>query len=193
MVNFDFFLWPMVIPMVLPLVYTAFFKKKYFFEIGIITFSMIFTVIAYWPLTTGFQATANIIPKSILFVISPFILLSIYWKCKKNKEDHFSLFGLTDKNLEKSFKLGLMFIPLMLFITFLAKIIMNSPIGDPNLEVGVVSLIESFTEEFFFRGVLFLLLISRTNIKIAYITSLASFVLMHPQNFTNPFIISTII
>ena len=33
----------------------------------------------------------------------------------------------------------------------------------------------------------------KTNFKVAYITSLASFILLHPQNFFNPFIIITII
>jgi hypothetical protein len=34
---------------------------------------------------------------------------------------------------------------------------------------------------------------SKTNLKIAYVTSLTSFILMHPQNFTNLFIVSTIV
>lgn len=178
--------------MILPIFYTAIYKRKFLIEILIITLSMIFTVIAYWPLTTGFQATANIIPKYILFVIMPFLFLIIFWKLRNNKENHFELFGLTEKNLEKSFKLGLSLIPVMLFITFLAKFFMGFSSGEPQLELGVVSFVESFTEEFFFRGVLFLLLISRTNFKVAYITSLTSFVLLHPQNFTNPFIITTI-
>ena len=79
----------------------------------------------------------------------------------------------------------------MLFITFSAKYVMGG-IFNPNFPLGVVSFVESFTEEFFFRGILFLFLMSKTNLKVAYITSLGSFVLMHPQNFTNPFIISTI-
>jgi membrane protease YdiL (CAAX protease family) len=51
---------------------------------------------------------------------------------------------------------------------------------------------EAFTEEFFFRGVLFLYLLSKTNVKIAYLTSVPAFVLMHPQHFTSLFIISTV-
>ena len=80
----------------------------------------------------------------------------------------------------------------MLIVTFLAKYMIGG-ILDANFSVGVVSFVESFTEEFFFRGILFIFLLSRTNLKIAYVTSLTSFVLMHPQNFTNPFIISTIV
>jgi len=75
---------------------------------------------------------------------------------------------------------------------FIAKYMIGGTL-DGNFSLGVVSFAESFTEEFFFRGILFLFLMSKTNLKIAYVTSLASFVLMHPQNFANPFIISTIV
>jgi len=182
----------MVVPMVLPLIYTALYKRKFFFEIVLITLSIIGIVILYWPLTTNLQTIANIIPKLILFILIPFILLTSYWKTTKDEKDHLSLLGLSKKNLKPSIKMGLIFIPIMIGITFLAKILMNNSIIEPNYILGVFSFFESFTEEFLFRGILFLLLLTRTNVKIAYITSLSSFILMHPQNLTNPFIISTI-
>jgi membrane protease YdiL (CAAX protease family) len=182
----------MLIPMVLPIVYTALYKRQYVVEIILITITMIFTVFAYWPLTTVLQTTANILPKFILFVFIPFIILIVYWKLKNNKENHFKLLGLTN-NLESSLKLGLALIPLMILVTFLAKYMIGLSNIGPDLELGVVSFIESFSEEFFFRGILFLLLTIRTNFKVAYITSLASFILMHPQNLTNLFILSTIV
>lgn len=182
----------MVVPMVLPIIYTVLYKRQYLVEILLITLSMIFTVIAYWPLTTGFRATANIIPKYLLFVFFPFVILLIFWKIKKNNENHFELVGITENNLEKSFKLGLLLIPIMLLITLIVKAYLGFSDIEPDFVYGVVSFAESFTEEFFFRGLLFLLLISRTNFKVAYITSLASFILIHPQHFTNPFIIGTI-
>ena len=80
----------------------------------------------------------------------------------------------------------------MLTVTFLAKFMIGGVLVS-NYPLGVVSFIESFTEEFFFRGILFIFLVRKTNLKIAYFTSLFSFVLMHPQNFSNPFIISTIV
>lgn len=55
-----------------------------------------------------------------------------------------------------------------------------------------MSFVEAFTEEFFFRGILFVLLTQKTNVKIAYITSLTSFTLMHPQNLMTFFLISTL-
>ncbi len=159
--------------------------------------TMIFIVVAYWPLTVGFNSDANILPKFLLFVFVPLVFFYITWKIrnkqkKKKQEYSFKQFGITEEGFEKSLKLGFLFLPIMLIVTFIAKYIIGGTL-DGNFSLGVVSFVESFTEEFFFRGILFLFLMSRTNLKIAYVTSLASFVLMHPQNFTNPFIISTIV
>jgi len=187
----------MLIPMVLPLAYAVKYKRDSLIEIGVITFTMIFIVVAYWPLILGLNSTSNIVTKFLLFVFVPLVFLFITWKIrnkqkKKKQEYSFKQFGITEEGFEKSLKLGFLFLPIMLMVTFIAKYMIGGTL-DGNFSLGVVSFVESFTEEFFFRGILFLFLMSRTNLKIAYVTSLASFVLMHPQNFTNPFIISTIV
>jgi len=187
----------MLIPMVLPLAYAVKYKRDSLIEIGVITFTMIFIVVAYWPLILGLNSTSNIVTKFLLFVFLPLVFLFITWKIrnkqkKKKQEYSFKQFGITEEGFEKSLKLGFLFLPIMLMVTFIAKYMIGGTL-DGNFSLGVVSFAESFTEEFFFRGILFLFLMSRTNLKIAYVTSLASFVLMHPQNFTNPFIISTIV
>ena len=158
---------------------------------------MIGIVIAYWPLTVGFHSSANIITKFLLFVLVPlfFLFLTFKTRNKQSKEKldfQLNQFGISSNGIEKSLKLGFLFLPLMLFVTFLAKYMMGGTFN-PNFPLGVVSFVESFTEEFFFRGILFIFLMNKTNIKIAYITSLTSFILIHPQNFTNSFIISTIV
>lgn len=183
--------------MVLPLAYAVKYKRDSLIEIGVITFTMIFIVVAYWPLILGLNSTSNIVTKFLLFVFVPLVFLFITWKIrnkqkKKKQEYSFKQFGITEEGFEKSLKLGFLFLPIMLMVTFIAKYMIGGTL-DGNFSLGVVSFVESFTEEFFFRGILFLFLMSRTNLKIAYVTSLASFVLMHPQNFTNPFIISTIV
>lgn len=186
----------MLIPMVLPILYAVKYKRESLVEILLITITMIFIVVAYWPFTVGFNSDANIFPKFLLFVFIPLIVLYLTWKIRnkdKKKDYPFEQFGITNKGIEKSLKFGLILIPIMLIVTFIAKSFMTSASIQPNFPLGVVSFVESFTEEFFFRGILFLFLLTKTNLKIAYITSLASFTLMHPQNFTNPFIISTIV
>jgi membrane protease YdiL (CAAX protease family) len=62
-----------------------------------------------------------------------------------------------------------------------------------ELVAGSISFFEAFTEEFFFRGILFVFLLQKTTMKIAYATSLASFTLMHPQNLTTIFIIGILL
>ena len=186
----------MIIPMVLPLAYAVKYKRDSLIEIGVITFTMVLIVIAYWPLTLGLNSTSNIITKFLLFVLVPLAFLYIKWKIQKKpkkvkQENSFEQFGIKEEGFDKSLTLGLLFLPIMLIVTFLAKYMIGGTL-DANFSVGVVSFVESFTEEFFFRGILFIFLLSRTNLKIAYVTSLTSFVLMHPQNSTNPFIISTI-
>lgn len=194
--EFDFFLWPMLMPMFIPIFYGLKYKRESLLEIIIITIVMIGIVISYWPLSLGFNSSANIITKFLLFVLIPILFLYLNYKIinrYSHKKSDFQLnqFGITRNGIEKSLKLGFILIPLMFLVTFSAKYMIGG-ISDPNFPLGVVSFVESFTEEFFFRGILFLFLMSKTNLKIAYITSLTSFILMHPQNFTNPFIISTI-
>ena len=187
----------MLIPMIIPIIYGIKYKRESLLEISIITLVMIFIVISYWPLTLGLNSSANIITKFLLFVLVPLFFIYLTYKIRnkqsrKKLEFQYDQFGITINGMNKSLKLGFLFLPLMLFITYLAKTMIGGTLY-PNFPLGIVSFIESFTEEFFFRGILFLFLMSKTNLKIAYITSLLSFILMHPQNFTNPFIISTIV
>jgi len=187
----------MLIPMIIPIIYGIKYKRESLLEISIITLVMIFIVISYWPLTLGLNSSANIITKFLLFVLVPLFFIYLTYKIRnkqsrKKLEFQYNQFGITINGINKSLKLGFLFLPLMLFITYLSKTMIGGTIY-PNFSLGIVSFIESFTEEFFFRGILFLFLMSKTNLKIAYITSLLSFIFMHPQNFTNLFIISTIV
>jgi len=186
----------MLIPMIIPILYAIKYRKESLVDIIILILIMIVIVIFYWPLTISFYFSANIFSKFILFVLFPLLIFFIIFKIKNNELNNkvlnLSQFGLTFKGLKSSVKLGLIFIPLMLIITFLVKYIIN---GYYTIDffLGFISFFESFTEEFLFRGVLFLFLIRKTNLKVAYVTSLSSFILMHPQNFSNLFIISTLV
>ena len=184
----------MLVPMIIPIVYALRHKRDSIREISLIAFTMILIVIGYWPLTLGFNVPSNIITKFFLFVVLPLVVLYFPWKIrqKQNTDFPFYEFGITDQGIEKSLKLGFLFIPLMLLVTFLAKYLAGGIAGTPDFPLGVISFVESFSEEFFFRGILFLFLLPRTNLQVAYTTSLLSFVLMHPQHFTDPFILSTI-
>jgi membrane protease YdiL (CAAX protease family) len=180
----------MLIPMLIPLVYSFIYKKNSFKEIAVITFSMIVIVLVYWPLTTSIITPANIAVKFFLFVVLPVTSLMILQRNKKPLS--FNQYGIQKKGMRKSVLLSVMFLPLMVLTTFVVKYY-SGTVSQPDLFLGSVSFIESFTEEFFFRGILFLFLLQKTNLKIAYVVSLASFVLMHPQNFMDLFLLSTVV
>jgi len=182
--------------MIIPFLYTFKHKKESVLDILIIIIIMTIIVILYWPLTTSIYSLANIFSKFLLFLFFPLLIIFLTFRIRINngKQNDYNLsqFGISSKGIRKSSKLGLYFIPFMIGVTFFVKFTMNISYN-PDFILGLVSFFESFTEEFFFRGILFLYLISRTDLKIAYITSLTSFILLHPQNFSNPFIISTIV
>jgi membrane protease YdiL (CAAX protease family) len=190
--EFDLFLWPMLIPMIIPLIYYVKYKREALIEIGIITLTMVLIVVLYWPLLTSNLALTYTYPavKVLLFVLLP---LTLFLVIKRDTSPlHGALYGVTKQGLKKSFFWFLLFLPIMLVVTgciqFFIGVTWNSNIG-----AGTISFFEAFTEEFFFRGILFIFLLQKTNMKIAYVTSLASFILIHPQNLTNLFIVGTII
>ena len=188
--EFNLFLWPIIMPMLIPLFYCAKYKRKYLADVATITLSMVIIVVLYWPLATSLGSIASIAVKILLFVILPIMCLLFL---KRDKSPlNLKQYGIKKDGLKKSLWLCVLFLPIMLVVTFSIKYI-NGMASDTDILFGTVSFFESFTEEFFFRGILFIFLLGRTDIKIAYITSLASFVLMHPQHFTDIFIVSTIV
>ncbi len=191
--NFNFFLLPMLVPMLLPLFYCVKYKRKSLAEIVAIILTMTFIVIPYRPLSNLIITSQNILVKLILFIILPIIILLIF----KGDKSIFNpgQYGIRKDGLKKSLGICTLFLPIMLGVTFVIKYFNGTPY-DADVFQGTISFFEAFSEEFFFRGILFIFLLSRTNLKIAYITSLASFILMHPQhleNYTNLFFITTIV
>ena len=188
----NLFLWPMLLPMVIPIFYCLKFKRESLVKIGMLTTVMILIVILYWPLlTTNFLGNYTYTSvKFFLFVLLPILGLQIV-KSNKNALD-LNRYGLKLQGLKKSTWLFVLFLPIMLGVTIAIQLINGVKI-DFNLSFGTIMFFEAFSEEFFFRGILFIFLLSKTNLQVAYITSLASFVLMHPQNLTTVFIFGTII
>lgn len=190
--EFNLFLWPMLVPMITPLFYCFKYKKESLAEIGTITASMFLVVVLYWPLqSSNFLSTQTYIAvKFPLFVILPLLCLLIL---KRNKSPlKLKQFGIKKEGTKKSLWLCILFLPIMLVATFVIQYV-NGVALDADVLTGTISFFEAFTEEFFFRGILFIFLLNRTNLKIAYITSLASFVLVHPQHLTTIFFIATVV
>jgi membrane protease YdiL (CAAX protease family) len=182
----------MLIPLLLPLFYCARYKRESLGEISTITGLMVLIVVLYWPLLTSnfFFTYTYIAVKILLFIL---LLLGAFLLIKRNTSPlQGKWYGISKDGLKKSCFFFVFFLPIMLIVTFIIKYI-NGISLDADVAAGTLSFFEAFTEEFFFRGILFLVLLKKTNLTIAYLTSLASFTLMHPQNLTNIFIIGTIV
>ena len=190
--DFDFFLWPMLIPMLIPFFYRLFYKKDSCKYIRLIALSMVLIVILYWPLLTSnfLGEYTYICVKFLLFVLLPILLLQVVEE--KKSKINFSLYGIKKKNLKESAKFFILFIPVMIMVTLIIQII-NGTNTEFNISHATLMFFEAFNEEFFFRGILFVFLLRKTNLIVAYLTSLASFVLMHPQNLSKIFIFGTIV
>jgi membrane protease YdiL (CAAX protease family) len=190
--EFDLFLGPMLIPMIIPLSYCVKYKREALVEIGIIILTMVLIVVLYWPLLTSnlvFTYTYPVV-KFLLFVFLPLFLFFVIKR--KTLPLHGELFGVTKKGLKKSLFWFIFLLPIMIVVTGLIQFFIGIT-WDADLIAGAISFFEAFTEEFFFRGLLFIFLLKKTDLKIAYVTSLASFILIHPQNLTTLLIVPTIV
>jgi len=197
--EFNFFLWPMLIPLTLPIIYCLFYKKDRLGEVLTITLSMIVIVVFYWPLSLKYYVEANLYVKILLFVFVPFILLYFYdvlhryFSKSEEKIFDWKSFAIGFKGLEKSLKLGLIFLPIMLLVSFIV-VSYSGSFGGNTVFTGSIYFFESITEEILFRGILFLFLFKRLkNLYVAYITSLLCFILMHSQYFYSISIVPTIV
>lgn len=179
-----FFLWPMLIPIAIPILYCWKYSRENLEKLWPILLSMLLIVLFYVPLSNVLRVPyiGYIVLKFIIFVFMPLAIL--YWADKKRNLEHtLADFGVRKKGTEESVRLSLFCIPAMLITIAIVSFLLGRSY-DPSEPIrSFISFFESFTEEFFFRGILFLYLWKLTDIRIAYITSIASFVLMHPQYF----------
>lgn len=180
-------MWPitlMILAFIIPLAYCIIWKKTELKKISVLTASA-FIIIILYPLTFYLPGVIGYaIAKGILFIIIPTI--TIFYLEKWKIQDILTRVGVNKDNLGKSIIFG--FLAAIVTIAITAII---SKTHNPDVLWRIIMFLEAFTEEFFFRGILFLYLLKITNIKVAYVTSIFAFVLAHPQHFTNLFIIST--
>ncbi len=178
---------PLMIALLIPILYSLRHKRKNLKTILLITLCS-FGVVIFYPIVSYL---GNLVPnfgysvgKVLLFVMLPIITVLYIerWNIKKL----FNELGLKRKNLGKSVLFGI----IAGIITIMITILVSATTFD--MIFRTIMFFEAFTEEFFFRGFLFLYLLKKTDLKTAYLTSIIGFVLIHPQHFTSPFLISTI-
>lgn len=189
-----FFLWPMIIPLIIPIIYCWKWKKESLKDLWPILLSMILIVILYESLVWNldFPVLGYIFWKFVLFVFIPLGIFIWYWK-GKNTEKPLEVFGVRKEGMRKSLFLCALFIPAMLATDAIVSYMLGRSYPTSDIASSGIMFVESFTEEFFFRGILFLYLWKITDIRIAYATSVISFVLVHPQYFWGLGMVSVIV
>ncbi len=179
-----FFLWPMLVPMIIPVVYCWKYSRENLGKLWPIILSMVLIVLFYVPLDEVLQIpyAGYISLKFIVFVFMPLAIL-YFWDRERSLKERLADFGIRKKGAEESLKLSAFVLPAMLATIAFTSFMLGRSYSPSESLYSIISFFESSTEEFFFRGILFLYLWKFVDIRIAYITSMASFVLMHPQYF----------
>jgi len=178
--------------LLIPIIYSLKNDKKELKSIFLITLCCIALVIFY-PITDYLSILIPLIGyslgKFILFVMFP--VITVFYIENWNLKDIFSKLGVKKKNISKSVFYGLItaIVTIIITVFILSFTLIESQF---DLVYRTIMFFEAFTEEFFFRGFLFLYLIKKTDLKVAYATSILGFILIHPQHFSRWFLISTI-
>jgi membrane protease YdiL (CAAX protease family) len=178
---------PLLIALLIPLLYSLK-KRKEVRSVVLIALCSVILVVLY-PLVSFLGGVIPLfgysVGKIVLFVLLPVITVLYIerWKIK----DIFSNLGVRRKNLPRSIYYGL----LAAVVTVIITILVSTSIQF-DAAFRTIMFFEAFTEEFFFRGFLFLYLVKKTSLKVGYATSILGFVLIHPQHFTSLFLVSTI-
>ena len=175
----------MLVPMIIPVLYCWKYQKENLKKLWPIIISMVLIVVLYTSvfgiIPVPYQVEYTTI-KFILFVFMPLAIL-YFWNKEHNLKNMLAGFGIRKKGTEESLKLSAFVLPVMLGSIAFTSFMLERSYNPAEPIYSIISFFESFSEEFFFRGILFLYLWKFTDIRIAYITSMASFVLMHPQYF----------
>ncbi len=178
---------PLMFALLIPIIYSLKWKRKELKNIILISLCSL-GVVVFYPLVIFLSKLIPFgypIGKIILFVLFP--IITVFYIERWNIKTIFLNLGVRKRNLSKSIIYGLLATVITISITIFVSITY------PWIPLNqLIAFLESFTEEFFFRGFLFLYLLQKTNLKVAYPTSILAFVLAHPQHFTSWFLISLI-
>lgn len=189
--SLDFGMFPialLICALFIPLVYCIKWKRKELRPIGLLMLCSIIIVLLY-PITYYLSNIAGesgyALGKFILFVIIPLVTLVFIEKTtvKKILMD----VGVRRKRILASIVYGVGVAAITIVITLLVSAFTETM----NVLQAAILFFDAFNEEFFFRGILFLYVLKKTNVPVAYLTSIIGFILVHPQHFTSLFLLST--
>lgn len=177
----------MLVPLLIPVAYCAIRKRENLVKAAMLWLLGLIIVVLY-PMVNfaseQFAVTGYFLVKVLLFVIIP--IAALMYLEKWTVWTVLNKVGVKRENLGVSIAYGL----IAAVATIIVTVAITSTVA-VDLFDDIVLFLDAFTEEFLFRGVLFLYLMARTNLGVAFITSVLAFILAHPQNLHSIFIAST--
>jgi membrane protease YdiL (CAAX protease family) len=179
----------MAIVLLIPLAYCAVWRKTSLRKAAAIWLLGLIIVLLYPIVTYAFEHAGDLgyfLAKLAIFVLLPIGILAILEKWTPGTV--LMRVGVRRENMGRSILYGLIAAAITIAVTMII-----STTTSVDLVSDTILFLDAFTEEFLFRGVLFLYLMTLIDWRVAFGTSVLAFVLVHPQNFTNLFIISTIV
>ena len=154
--HIDLFLWPFLLPLLIPIVFAVVYRKQSITVSVLIFLTGSLIVILYWPVVSSdfFGRFTYLFAKMFLFILLPVFILK--FGLRQNFKDIGYAVGIRRSGLQKSVVYFLMFLPVMLISSVVAIYVSMSATQYVDV-LSILSFFEAFTEEFFFRGVLFLM------------------------------------
>lgn len=98
--------------------------------------------------------------------------------------------------MERSIAYGLIAAAITIAVSLAVSVYTNAGTGSLDTVWSISMFLDAFTEEFLFRGVFFLYLMTLIDWRLAFVTSVLAFVLSHSQYFIgalSPYILVTIV
>jgi membrane protease YdiL (CAAX protease family) len=184
----------MGVALLVPVLYSAAWKRESLKKTAALWALSVVIVILYPVVTYAFDIGGDFgyfLAKLAFFVLLPTVILMYLekWRARTVLVN----VGVRRKNLESSVAYGILASLVIIAVTVAIRLIMGSEAGDVNAGWSIAMFLDAFNEEFLFRGVFFLYLMTLIDWRVAAGTSVAAFVLAHSQYLNDPFIIATIV
>jgi membrane protease YdiL (CAAX protease family) len=183
----------MAIVLLVPIVYCVVWKRESLRR-TIALWLLSVAIVALYPVVIfAFQHAGDFgyfLAKFVFFVLLPVALLMFIegWSAKTVMIN----VGVRRKNLERSIAYGLLAAIAVIAVTVGIRLIIGSTSSSIDASWSVAMFLDAFTEEFLWRGVFFLYLMTLIDWRVAAGTSIVGFVLMHSQYIGSLFIVATI-
>lgn len=174
----------MVVVLLIPVIYCAAWKKENLRKAAALWLLSLVIVLLYPAVMYASENGGNLgyfMAKLIIFVLLPIPVLMYLekWTARSVMIN----VGVRRLNMERSIAYGLIAATITIAISLAISVYTNAGAGGLDAVWGSIMFLDAFTEEFLFRGVFFLYLMTLIDWRLAFITSVLAFVLVHPQYF----------